>query len=899
MAPLQRFVGGLKALVRSSRVERELDDELREFVQSSVDAKVAAGMNPDAAWRAARSELGNIDAVKDGTREVGWETWVDQLGRDVRYAVRTLRKAPAFSAVVVLTLTLGIGANTAIFSAVNAIILRALPVERPGELVSLTAQYPDGAEPFSYAAYRRLASDSAEFVDLVGASTARREAITVDGPPEAADLKWVSGNYFTTLGVATPLGRALLLSDDVQPPGVAVTVISDAFWARRFGRDPGVVGRTFGLKGTPFLVVGVARRGFVSEAPGESVDLWMPLSARPDAPSWVWNGHSTTWLSVLGRRRPGVGLAQVRAGLAPVYERVRADLAAGTDSAEFRTSVLESRLDVSNASGGISRVRDNLATPLLVLMAIVALVLLVACANLATLMLTRASARRRQMAMCLALGAGRFRIVRQGLIEALLLALLGGAGGFVVAVLGTSALSSLLTGVLPVVLDISPDGRVLAFAAVAACATAVLFGFLPVLSATRLDPIDTLKSGGAGGRSSRIPFGRTLVVSQIAVSLVLLVAAGLFVRSLMKLKDGDLGFDPYRVVLFRLSPLAGLPAMSPETRQQIYDRILERAGGVPGVDRASGSFTGVLSSEMWRNVIAVDGFTPPDGRPPRALVNAVTPSYFDVMRIAFVRGHGFTARDRDQAPEVAVVNAAFVRQFLAGRQPIGARVGLCTSEPCHPNTRMMEVVGVAADAKYANLRDAAPPIVYVPFAQHGKSLNEIQVRTAGDVAAVVPTLYRELTGVDRRLTVVAMMTARDRVDHSMAAESLVAAVSSAFGLLALALAAVGLCGLVAYMTSQRTHEIGVRMALGARGAEVRRLVLGNSLRLVLLGVALGVPAALALAQVVSGLLYEVEPFDPIVLAASASTLLAVAVVAALVPAARAARVDPMKALRAE
>jgi predicted permease len=367
----------------------------------------------------------------------------------------------------------------------------------------------------------------------------------------------------------------------------------------------------------------------------------------------------------------------------------------------------------------------------------------------------------------------------------------------------------------------------------------------------------------------------------------------------MKLKDGDLGFDPYRVVLIRLSPSAGLPAMSAETRQQIYDRILERAGGVPGVDRASGSFTGVLSSELWRNVIAVDGFVPPDGRTPRAFVNAVTPSYFDVMRIAFVRGRAFTARDRGQAPEVAIVNAAFVRQFLAGRHPIGARVALCTSEPCDPNTGTMEVVGVAADAKYANLKDPAPPIVYVPFAQHRTSLNEIQVRAVGDVAAVVPTLHRELTGVDRRLTVVAMLTARDRVDQSLAAENMVAAVSSAFGLLALALAAVGLCGLVAYTTSQRTHEIGVRMALGARHADVRRLVLGHSFRLVLLGAALGVPGAFALAQLVSGLLYEVEPFDPLVLAASGSTLLAVALVAALVPAARAARVDPMKALRAE
>jgi predicted permease len=901
MATLQRLMGGLKGLFRSTRVERDLDEELSAYLEASVEAKVGAGMTRQDALRAARIELGSIEAVKDDTRDVGWESTVEQAWRDVRYAARGLRKSPVFATVVTLTLTLGIGANTAIFSAVNAIMLRTLPVERPHELVSLAVMYPNGVEPvFSYAAYRTIAADGARLGDALAASTARRDAITIDGPPEAVDLKWVSGNYFTTLGVSTAVGRPLLVPDDPQPPGVAVAVLSDAFWARRFGRDPAVVGRSLRLRGTAFVIVGVARRGFAGETAGESVDLWMPLSAQPGTPSWVWNGHSTTWLRILARPHPGVDLAQVRAGLESVYERVRDDVAAGTDGAEFRRSVLESRLGVSAAGRGTSRVRDNLAAPLMILMVIVSLVLLVACANVANLMLARAVARRREIAMRLALGAGRLRLVRQGMAEALLLATLGGAGGFLVAIWGTSALSSLLSGILPVVLDISPDGAVLVFAAVISCATAVLFGFLPTLSATGLDPLGVLRGGGAGRGASRIPLGRTLVVSQIAVSLVLLVAAGLFVRSLMRLQDIDLGFDPNQVVLFRVSPPADQQPIPAETRRQLYRQLLERTASLPGVDGASASFSGLLSSETWRNVIAVEGFTPQDGRTLRTFVNAVTPAYFDVVRIALLRGRGFTEDDREQASRVAVVNDAFARQFFGGADPIGRRVGLCTSEACGPSAaRMMEIVGVAEDAKYSNLREDSPPILYVPFTQVAQNLHEIQVRTTGDVSAVASTLYRALADVDRRLAIVGMMTARDRVDASLATENMVARVSSVFGLLALALAAVGLCGLVAYITTQRTQEIGIRMALGAGRRDVRRLVLGNTVKLVALGAGLGIPAALALTRLLSGLLYQVPPYDPLVLSLSLGVLACVALVAGYLPARRAARVDPVRALRVE
>jgi predicted permease len=899
---LRRIVAGFLALFTRARMERTLDEELRAYLEASIEDKMRTGMPRQAAVRAARVELGSVDAVKDRTRDVGWETHAENLWRDVWYAGRTLRRSPAFSTVVVLTLALGIGANTAMFSVVNAIMLRPLPVERPGELIALATTYPDSVEAiFSYEAYRRFVVEGTQFADAIAASSVRREAIAIDGPPEPVDLKWVSGNYFGTLGVPAAIGRALLPSDDRLPAGEPVAVLSDAYWTRRFGRDPAVIGRGFRLKAAAFTIAGVAPRGFFGETAGEAPDMWIPLTAQPDAPSYLWRGHSTTWLGIVARLRSGVTLLRARAVLEAVYGRLRDEVAAGTDSRESRKSVLESRLAIADASAGSSRLRGPLSAPLMILMAVVGLVLLIACANVANLVLARAATRRRETAVCLALGAARLRLVRRGIAEAVLLAFLGGVGGLLLALRGGPLLVALVSGALPISIDVSPDERVLWFTILVSAATAVLVGLLPAVRAARIDPLPALKIGGGPARGAvRVALRRTLVVAQVAVSLILLVVAGLFVRSLLKLEDVDVGFDPDRVLLFELATSVDERQLPVEARRNLYRELLGRAESVPGVRAASASFTGLFTRETWRNAITVQGFVPRPGVTPRSFVNVVTPRYFDVVQMTVRRGRGFTDGDHETAPKVAVVNEAFARQFFGGADPIGKQVGLCSSNPCGtPPERMMEIVGVTDDAKYVDLREEKRTMLFLPFAQNNQSLHEVEVRSTGEPAAVAATLHRAMTGLDSRLAIVGMVTLRDRVDTSIIAERLIAKLSAAFGVLALVLAAIGLYGVIAYVTSQRTGEIGIRIALAADRRDVRWLVLRETLTLVVVGVVIGIPAALAGARLLASQLYEVGPSDPLAVSLSLATLFAAALIAGSLPARRAARVDPLIALRAE
>ena len=897
MTRLRVLFSRLRTLVRTRRRDTDLDEEIETHLTLLADEQIRRGVPPDAARAAAKAAFGGVAQVKETYRDQRGLPFLETLMQDLRFGIRILWRNPAFTAVVVLTLGLGIGANTAIFSLVDALMLRRLPVTRPEELVRLSSISPRNTDTnFSYSAFQQFRAGSARVADVMAASATRSIRATVDGEAEVLNRKMVSGNYFSVLGVPSVAGRTFTAGDDDFAASPPAAVLGHRYWTRRFGQDAGAMGRTITIAATVFTIVGVAAPEFRSETVGELPDVWTPLTIQPDAPAYLWIGHSTTWLRIIARRRPAITLDETRAAFEPAFAAIVRERAAAEKIASFREHALQSMLGLDDGSRGLSPVRDNLSGPLYLLMAVVLFVLLIACANVANLLLARAAVRAREISLRAALGAGRLRLVRQLLVEAVLLAVFGGALGLLLGHWGATSLVTLASRTpLPLRLDVRLDLRMLAFTAGLSAITAVVFGLVPAVRAARPNLLPALK-GPLGWRIGTGGFrlGKSLVVAQIALSLGLLVIAGLFVRSLVNLRNLDLGFNPARVLVLNLDMSSSAAKVPLEERRNIYERLVERAESLPGVRAASLSASGVFSGSSWGNRITVEGRTAPEEEPERTLANSVTPGFFDVMEIRLLRGRPFSDADRQNAPPVAIVNETFAQQFFNNPAPIGRKVGLGA-----PAETMREIVGVVGNAKYSNMREPAVPMLYVPFRQHDGRLGELQVRMAADPAALAAQVRRALASVDQRISVTGVVEMQEQVDASILAETLIAKLSGLFGSLALLLSAVGLYGVIAYMSSQRTTEIGIRMALGADRRSVLWLILRQVLTLVLVGMIVGAPAAFFVGQLVRRQLYGLPPHDPFTITLAVVVLSGVALVAGILPARRASRINPIAAVRAE
>jgi len=870
--------------------ERDLERELRAHLEQEADERRESGLPAEEARYAARRAFGNTALVQEEVREMwGW-MFVDRLARDVSYALRGMRKSPGFTATAVLSLALGIGANSAIFSLIDAVMLRWLPVRNPQELVQVIVRRhdPEPLQSLTYPLIRGLAEHHEIFSSLCGFS-AWRFAVGKGHSIEPTPGAWVTGAFYDTLGLHPAAGRFLTPADDL--PGAApVAVISDGYWQRKFGRNPLAFGEPILVEGKPATIVGVSPAGFTGADVGETVDITLPVAVLPqfvaegqyqiDAGAW--------WLRILARPQAGVSPAQMKARLAVIWPELW-DSVIPASMTNTRQHVRNSSLDTIPGGTGYTDLRRRFGRPLLVLITATGLLLLIACANVANLLLARASARQREIAVRLAIGASRGRIVRQLLTESLLLSTFGAALGVVLAWSGSRVLVDLLSSgqTHAIALDVTPDWRVLAFTAAVATVTGIVFGLAPAFRGTAAGPAGALKEKMVAARSH---FAAALVAAQISIALLLLIGAGLFVSTLRNLHRADAGFQGDGVLLLRAD--AARAGYGGARRVAFYESLLDQTEQLPGVTSASFALTTPLAGGGISQPVAVER---QPVIPQEIHFNAVSRRYFETLATAVVRGREFSRHDEKGAPAVAVVNEVFARRFLREGDPLGRtlRVGR--------DGQPFEVVGVVRDSVYESLWQAPPPTVYVPLVQWaGAARPEVvfEVHAAGSLAQVAGNLR---TALQPRLPGAPFQVSAltDQVERGLVRERLMATLASAFGLLGLALVVVGLYGLLAYTVTRRTNEIGIRLALGAMRGQVLWMVIQHALALLALGIALGVPAAWAASRLVSSLLFGLKATDPRTIVGAILVLGVSALVAALLPALRASRVDPMVALRYE
>lgn len=920
----RRFWLRLQTLFRRNRRAKQLDDEMQFHLEQQIAENITTGMSSEEARHAAMRAFGNATLLKEETRDAwGW-TWLGQIAQDLRYGLRQLGRSPGFTLAVVLSLALGIGANTAIFSLIDAVMLRMLPVKSPERLVLLNwvsqkrpaamavqSGYIDSSDTrwnspsFAYPSFEEFRAHNQAFASVFGFTPISRANINIDGQASLAEGELVTGDYFSGLGVSPILGR-VIAADDEKPSAPRVAVISYGYWSRQFGSSPAVIGKNIDIKTVPFTIIGVAPPEFFGIQPGRAIDFWAPLVRDGELLRWSmslaagdpspFTSRDWWWLTMMARLKPGVTEQQANSDLDVLFQQ---SISVGANaSARPETTP---HIELQPASKGLIFLRSEFSKPLQILMTVVAVVLLIACANVATLLVGRSAARQKEVAVRLSLGASRARLLRQLLTESVFLAGLGGALGLLFARWGSRVLLLLMSrGGEPLHFETQMDGRVLLFTVTISVLTGILFGLAPALGATRVELTPALKIGGGAvafvTRKTRLALGKTLVVSQVALSLLLLIGAGLFVRTLQNLQNQNLGFDQHRLLLFALDPTQN--GYEGQRLIDFYGRVLERLQVLPGAINATASTNALLSNWQSHWTVLFEGRKADPGQDMGADWNNVGPSFFETMGIRLLLGRGIEWRDTSNSPKVAVVNEAFANRFLDGGDPLGHRFRF---DELQKSEEVYEIVGLVQDAKYAQLRNAPRPTVYLPYSQMPMSLGSIhfEVRVAGDPLSLVPSVRRVVRELDSNLPLSEVKTQTQQIAETIVQERMFAQLSSFFGALAVLLACIGLHGLMGYIVSRQTGEIGIRRALGAERLDIFRMVMRRVLVMVILGVCLGVPAALAATRLISSYLFGLKATDPLTIILCSVLMLAVAALAGYFPARRAAKVDPLVALKYE
>ena len=896
---LSRIRSWLDSVLRRSKVEKEMASEMEFHLAVRRDDLIRRGLSPDEASRHARLEFGAVERYKEECRESLGLRLLDQLRGDLRYAWRQLGKTPTFTILAVAILAIGIGANTAIFSAIDAFLLRMLPVQQPEQLRRLewaarktgffrsydgdTKKNSAGervAWSISYPVYKYLRDHTSTLSGLITFSSVQRINLTIRGHAELAGGQVVSGNYFSTLGSQTLLGRTLTPEDD-QPGGIsALAVLSYGFWQRMFGGDAQVLRQSFAVNGTPVVIVGVLPKNSCGISP-YCPDVILPMAMEPVLypGSDVLQKPDRWYLEAMGRLKPGVSEERARAEIELLMRQAILDYKPDREYDPPRVALIP-------GGQGLDRVRNTLEQPFRILAWAVGAVLVIACANIAGLLLARATARHREIGIRLAIGASRGRLVRQLLTESLLLSALGGAAGVLLAYLAGDSIARLfVTDPRPLAVEVALNFRVLAFSVAMCVATGLVFGLAPALRATRVDLVPMLKTSSATAERSRYRIGKALIAVQVALSLILAVGATVFVRTLINLNSEPIGFRPENLLVFQLNPT--LNGYKEQRLLNFHEDVVRRLGQIPGVRSASMSRWGILSGGATRDGVTLPGQQ--KGVP--VYIHYVSPRFFETIGFPLLAGRDIAWSDRETSQRVMVINETLAKQIFAGQNPVGRSVEM--------NGNDVEIVGLAGDTKFESLRRSVPATVYIPFRQNVQFSMTYVVRSETELQALVTAVRRVVESVDPNVPMYEVKTQVEQINDLIRRERLFAALLSGFAVLALVLACMGIYGTLAYLVTRRTPEIGLRQALGAKRADIVGLVLRESIAPVTVGVVIGVAGSLAAGKLVESILFGLKPQDPLALATASAILLGSAILAGWWPAHRASRIAPMAALRQE